>query len=136
MNKGFTLVELLAVVVILAVIGGVGIISYTSITKKTEGDYYINLIDNLELSATNYFADNRSKRPAINEICSSVTLETLIDEHYVESADDHNGNSCDLKKSRVYIKRNNDKQYEYKTYLDCEGDNYDVKFNQNDYCIN
>ena len=59
MNKGFTLVELLAVIVILAIIGGIGVVSYTSITKKSEGDYYINLINNLELGAANYFTNNR-----------------------------------------------------------------------------
>jgi len=122
MNKGFTLVELLAVIVILAIIGGIGIVSYTSITKKSEGDYYVNLIDNLELGAANYFTNNRSKRPGIGEICSSVTLQTLINEHYIDNANDHKGNSCNTATSRVYIKRNSDKQYEYKTHLDC--DNY------------
>lgn len=134
MNKGFTLVELLAVIVILAIIGGIGAVSYTSITKKSESDYYVNLIDNLELGAANYFTDNRSKRPGIDEICSSVTLQTLINENYIESANDHKGNSCNLTNSRVYIKRNSNKQYEYKTHLNC--DSYTEKVVEETFCAN
>ena len=131
MNKGFTLVELLAVIVILAIIGAVGIVSYTSITEKSEKDYYVNLIDNLELGATNYFVNNRSKRPGVNEVCSKVSLKTLIDTKYIESANDAKGNSCDLNNSFVYIKRNSNKQYEYKTHLICDSYKYDAS----GYCV-
>ena len=137
MNKGFTLVELLAVIVILAIIGGVAAISYTTITKKTEDDYYINLMDNLALSATNYFNDNRSSRPGFDndgklKICSKVNLKTLVDEAYIENVNDSKGNSCDLNNSYVYIKRDSNKQYVYQTYLIC--DNYTNIFEENEYC--
>lgn len=131
MNKGFTLVELLAVIVILAIIGGIGIISYTSIIKKSESDYYVNLVDNLELGAANYFRDNRSKRPGIGEVCKSVSLQTLINEKYLENANDHKGNPCNLTNSIVYIKRNSNMQYEYKTTLYCDDFTEEVDSN---YC--
>lgn len=139
MNKGFTLVELLAVIVILAVIGGVATISYTTLTKKTENDYYQNLMNNLSLSATNYFNDNRSKRPGFDiegkiTNCSKVSLQTLVDERYIENVNDPSGNSCDLMNSYVYIKRDTTSKYVYRTYLICN--KYQSIFNDNEYCNN
>ena len=135
MSKGFTLVELLAVIVILAIIGAIGVVSYTSITEKSQSDYYENLIDNLELGATNYFIENRSKRPSIGEKCAKVNVNLLIDEKFIENVNDVNGDSCDLENSYVYIKRNdNNKQYEYKVSLICN--NYENIINEDDYCQN
>lgn len=133
MNKGFTLVELLAVIVILAVIGGIGIVSYTSIVKKSEKDYYINLADNVELGASNYFKDNRSKRPGIDSVCSKVSLNTLINEKYLEKVVDTRGNNCDLNNSFVFIKRNSSNNYEYETTLIC--DDYEKIINESEYCV-
>ena len=135
MNKGFSLVELLAVIVILALIMGIGVVSYTSITKKSESDYYDNLIDNLELGATNYFVDNRSQRPGYDSAgnitkCAQVSLKMLIDKNYVESATDSKGNDCDLNNSFAYIIRNSNNQYEYEVKLICN----DFKYNETYVC--
>ena len=137
MNKGFTLVELLAVMVILAIIGGIAVVSYTSVMEKSKEDYYTNFKDNLTLGAVDYFEDNRSKRPGIGVICSKVNLKTLVDNRYIEKANDANGKSCDLNNSYVYIKRNANAQYEYKVVLKC--DDYKDTFGENEekaYCSN
>lgn len=139
MNKGFTLVELLAVIVILAIILGVGVLSYTSITKKSEDDYYTNLIDSLELDAANYFNVNRSERPGFDSAGNlknkaKVSLTKLLNERYTESINDHKGNACsesDLNNSFVCIIRNSNKQYEYEVKLICN----DYKYNE-DYSCN
>lgn len=135
MNKGFTLVELLAVIVILALISGVGIISFSSITQKSENDYYVSLVSNLQLIASDYYSNNRSQRPGINNgdyVCSRVSLEELVNNKYIENVNNSKGESCDLDNSYVYIKRNDDKQYEYKVLLVC-GDYY-LSVNEDEYC--
>lgn len=134
MNKGFTLVELLAVIVILGLISGIGIVAFSTLTARSESDYFVSLENNLELGASNYFANNRSARPTIDVVCSKVSLRTLVDAKYIDSATDNNGNTCDLENSYVYIKRNANREYEYKSALVC-GD-YITIFNETDYCIN
>lgn len=133
-KKGFTLVELLTVIVILAIIGAIGILAYTSLIKKSEDDYYRNLSDNLKLGATDYFINNRSARPGVNAICSKVNLEVLIEGRYIEDVVDAKGKECDLVNSFVYIKRNDKKQYEYETTIIC-GD-YEKIVNEAEYCAN
>ena len=135
MNKGFTLIELLAVIVILALISGVGIMSFSSITKKSEEDYYANLVNNLELKANDYYSDHRSQRPGINSgdyVCSRVSLEELVNNKYLDNVNNSKGESCDLDNSFVYIKRNADKQYEYKVLLVC--DDYYLSLSEDEYC--
>lgn len=132
MNKGFTLVELLAVIVIIAVISGIGVISFSSLTNKSNTDYYNILASNLEFGASNYYGNYRSKRPSIGEVCNKVSLQELLQEKYIDSALDAQGKSCDLNNSYVYIKRNANKQYEYKASFVC-GD-YQNLVNESDYC--
>lgn len=134
MNKGFSLIELLAVIVILGIVSTIGIVSYRNIFSKSETDFYTNLIDNLELDGSNYFVNNRSKRPGLNQVCARVSLQTLKQENYLSDASDADGHSCDLNNSYVYIKRKSNKQYEYKVYLIC--DNYQETFLESEYCIN
>ena len=142
MNKGFTLVELLAVIVILSIVMGIGVVTFSSITNKSNDDYYHNLEINLEMAASNYFSDYRSLRPAINisseetNACSSVSLQTLVDNNYIESVNDANGKTCSLDNSKVYIKRNENKQYEYKVQLSCDSySNLLSNTELNNYCL-
>ena len=131
-NKGFTLIELLSVIVIIALVSGIGVISFSSLTTKSNEDYYTGLASNLEFGASNYYGNYRSKRPAIGEVCSKVSLQELLQEKYIDSALDAKGNSCDLNNSYVYIKRNANKQYEYKASFVC-GD-YQNVVDEIDYC--
>ena len=76
-NKGFTLVELLAVVVILASISIVAVINVTSSLKRRDTRECIEQVAIMKNSAKIYFSLNDDK--------TSVTLATLKDEGYIDS---------------------------------------------------
>ena len=84
-KKGFTLVELLAVIVIMALLA---LITTTSITKII-GDSKTKLstaqIDLIKSAAEIWGADNINKLPKVNE-CSYITLKDLINQGLVDSS--------------------------------------------------
>ena len=57
-NKGFTLVELLAVFVILAIIAGIAVFSIISIKKEFTKSVYIESVKNLITSTNQYYGEN------------------------------------------------------------------------------
>src|SRR5574344_1937310 len=57
-NKGFTLVELLAVFVILAIIAGIAVFSIISIKKESTKSVYIESVKNLITSTNQYYGEN------------------------------------------------------------------------------
>ena len=75
-NKGFTLVELLAVVVILASISIVAVVNVSSSLKRRDTRECLEQIAIVKNSAKIYFSLNDDK--------TSVTLATLIDEGYID----------------------------------------------------
>ena len=117
-KKGFTLFELLAVIIIIALLSGIGIVSFRSVFTDSEKKYYSSLEQNLLLAGNDYFEDHRSELPTGNEL-SSINLEDLIDSKYIDQVNDAKGNSCSLKDSKVYIQRQN-KKYKYGVCLICE----------------
>lgn len=58
-NKGFTLVELLAVIVILAILVTIAVPSTITISNKLKENMYCKKIDSIEISAKLYGEDRR-----------------------------------------------------------------------------
>ena len=112
MKKGFTLVELLGVIVILSVIGLLVTPLVLNVINESRNDVNDAQIQSIKRAAKNYTTDN-----VLNMKCESgcrVTLEALIDGGYLESKDLKNAKtneSIDLK-SQVEIKWNGTK-YSY-----------------------
>ncbi len=63
-NKGFTLVELLAVFIILAIIAGIVIFSMNNIKKDYTKAIYIESVKNLITATRQYYGDNTSNFPS------------------------------------------------------------------------
>lgn len=72
MKKGFTLVELIAVLVILALISLIAIPTVSSSLKKYKASLYDDSIKNIEQAAKNWGADNIGKLP------NTVNSETVM----------------------------------------------------------
>ena len=69
-KKGFTIVELLSVIVILGILITIGIFSIGSIRKTILDKQYKNLKTEIELAAEKYYADTES---------TALYGQTLID---------------------------------------------------------
>ena len=120
MKKGFTLVEILATIVIIALIAGIGVVAVRSYLITSDEKYYNALASGILLAGDDYFHDHRDLLPTGNEISDPVNLNDLISSRYMEQVKDSKGNVC-----TGYIKayRENNK-YNYKVCLICETDNY------------
>ena len=84
-KKGFTMIELLAVIVILAVLIGVTTVSVFSIRKNQEEENYKNTISSILTGAKNFTAEHpsrKSKKNAEGKII--ITVQELIDGEYID----------------------------------------------------
>ena len=79
-NKGFSLIELLGVVVILGILLSMGIAAYSRYRRQAAEDSYNIMSENAASAAEDYFMDN------INE--EGVTIEKLVQEEYLEKTVD------------------------------------------------
>ena len=74
-NKGFTLIEVLAVIVILSILMAIMVPSVGNIMKKNKADNYQNLEDSIISAAKIYVSDNRYKIT----VGSCTTTNTKVD---------------------------------------------------------
>ena len=90
------------------------------------------MISNLELAANTYFSNNREERPPIGSVCNKVPIKRIVESNLISDVKSSNGADCDLENSYVYIKRKNNKQYEYNVSLICGSDEFLVS--EDEYC--
>lgn len=129
-KKGFTMIELLAVIVILAVLLGVTTVSVFSIRKNQEEQNRENTISSILTGAKNFTAEHpsrKSKKNADNKII--ITVQELIDGEYIDF-DKENEKTKDLLGESIEIKqcRENPMKVKYvlKSYNDCGCDNQET----------
>lgn len=121
-NKAFTLMELLAVVVVLAIIGGVTAITLTSVINKGKDNVYVDYEATLKTTVENYFVNQMFDSGISLSVGSSktITLEELIQERLITNLKDPNGDYCDSVNSYVKVVREADKGINYNlTYEVC-----------------
>ena len=80
-NKGFTLVELLAVLVVLAILIAIAVPSTISISNKLKVNMYCSKIDSIETAAKLYGEDRKDSfsEKYDNNPSKTITVKTLID---------------------------------------------------------
>lgn len=65
-NKGLTLIELLAVIVIIGLLSGIGLVSYNVFIEKANDRVYKSYEDTMKAHAEMYLIDNPNIIPSIN----------------------------------------------------------------------
>lgn len=129
-KKAFTLVELLAVVVILAIIMGIAAISVNMVLKKGKDGVYKNYESTLKGAAESYLIydymyENGDAMPGKNE-SKNVTYIYLRNNNFIDQLKDPNGGNCDS--SYVTIKRGEDVVVNDKFSNEAFSSNYDISY--------
>ena len=66
MKKGFTLVELLAIIVILGILGTISTVIYTNVQNKAKDTLYKEQLNTIERTIRRYITENEGKTVNIN----------------------------------------------------------------------
>ena len=117
MKKGFTLVELLAVIVILAIILAIAVPSITNLIENARINAYIKNEEMMIRATRNYIALNEEELP--NEIGETIeiTLEEIQNEELINSIESpFNNDNCN---GYVLITKIADNEYAYTPHLNC-----------------
>ena len=126
-NKGFTLVELIAVIVVIAIVGGIATLSMSIYLGNSKDSVYLNYASTLKTTVEDYliedYENNGSLLPSVGS-SSEINLNTLITKKRIDELKDPNGGVCNSNATKVVITRNSDKginfDLTYSIYLVCE----------------
>ena len=94
MNKGFTLVELMAVLVLIVIIASIGYAGITAVQRNINQNLWEATVEEIETGAVKYGQDNLNVLNT-NETCNidgsetrnciEVTVEFLINSNYIDT---------------------------------------------------
>lgn len=83
-KNGFTLIEVLAVIIILGVIGLIVMPVVTNSLKESKDELLEVQLTNIKEAAKTWSADNINKLPTIKDGSKNITLEKLQNEGYID----------------------------------------------------
>lgn len=120
-RKGFTMVELLAVITILGILAGIGVVSIQRANVKARENFYNTQRSTLTNAATSYLADHKNGYPDYVGQTSNITLKQLRDDKYIGEFTDHSKapNSC-KDNTKVVVLRTDTNKFKYYTVLNCD----------------
>lgn len=133
-NKGFTMVELLATVVILGILAGIGVPLVYRYLNKTRTNSYNHMLTGAYDAANNVVLEKNLSCGNDNNACY-FRLSDLVENEYLENLDDpsKHGSKCDgvirvSLPSSYSLNQNALKSYDYTCYLKCNNYSTTVKW--------
>ena len=118
-KKGFSLIELIGVIMILAILLIIAVPNVIRYINKGKISYYVSLERELNTAGANYMEDYRVLLPKEVGHVRVVTIEELVSNKYIDEIKDEKGNSCT---GKVVIEKTKKDGFEYKTCLICGED--------------
>ncbi|MBR6948855.1 MAG: prepilin-type N-terminal cleavage/methylation domain-containing protein, partial [Bacilli bacterium] len=127
-KKGFTMVELLGVIVILGILSVISIVAIQGVMEKAKKEYYKTQKNNMIMSTESYLNSNKNLLPKVSGQIIKVNLETLEKNKFIDKVVDYNKNDCDSTNSYVQVFKYRD-EINYTSYLKCPSydDNNNLK---------
>ena len=126
-NKGFSLVELLAVIVILGLLATIGIVATTSLVDKAKKDKMDSQKNTVTMSAQTYMQNNKNLGPKIIGETKVIRVSDLRKMNYLtEDIKNEKGESC-MEKSYVRVYKLSNTEYTYTTFLYCGNEEIPAK---------
>ena len=121
-KKGFSLIELLAAIVIIGVISTIAIVAYTKYIEKAKEQKDKQNEETIIEAAKAYLNANIDEKPKTIGESTKITLHTLRDNNYLkEDIKNSKDESC-MENSYVYVYKNGYTSYSYKGVLYCGND--------------
>ena len=122
MKKGFTVIELLATIIVLGIISTIGVVVFDNIVHNMRIKAFETQKESIILSAQKWISDKRGNENYPNTFPYQLTLEELLKEEYIEKniCNQEERLTIDYRNSYVEIKENN-KTYEYNLVINNTG---------------
>ena len=102
-SKGFSMVELLAVVAILGILSTIGITAVSNILEKAHEEYYINQEKNLVLAAQSFMRSNQNRLPKVVGKKEKVTAKELREANYLKKDITRYDGKTKCKDDKTYV---------------------------------
>lgn len=110
-NKGFTLIELIATILLLGVLAIIAFVSITGILSQSKVNDCENLVNNIKSAAKDYVSDNRYSN-VFNNVYDNVLIDagSLVNGKYLSSPiiNPFTKEEIKLEDVKIKIKLNND----------------------------
>lgn len=122
MRKGFTVIELLATIIVLGIISTIGVVVFDNIVHNMRIKAFETQKESIILSAQKWISDKRGTENYPNTFPYQLTLEELLKEEYIEKniCNQEERLTIDYRNSYVEINEKN-KTYEYNLVINNTG---------------
>ena len=118
-NKGFSLVELLAVVVIMGILATIGIAAVSSLIDKADKEYENSHKNTIIIAAQTYMQSNKNLVPKVVGENVKVNVSELRKANYLkEDIKNKNGETC-MENSYVRVYKASNTEYTYTAFIYC-----------------
>ncbi len=121
-NRGFTLVELLAAIVILGILSTMAIAGVSNLIKKAKSSAEDANAKTIQMAAESYLQANKDTAPRSIGECVTVSASDLKNKKFLTDEITNSNNESCMKNSYVKIFKSSNGEYIYTPYIYCGAD--------------